>query len=72
METSHKVTKPVRVPVPEVSITKKVSPHVPDPAPDPVTNHLPDPVPDLVSDSVPMKCTRTRIIKPPLKFKDFI
>ena len=72
METSHKVAKPVGVPVPAVSITKKVSPHVPDPAPDPVTNHLPDPVPDLVSDSVPMKCTRTRIIKPPLKFKDFI
>ena len=47
------------------------SPNLPDPATctssDSVSDIPPDPVP-----AMPTKCTRTRVVKPPKRFSDFV
>lgn len=58
---------------------KEDSSNLPDPAPRTSTDQVPvassDPVPDISTDHVPatpVKCTRTRVVKPPKRFKDFV
>ena len=49
------------------------SPNLPDPAP--CTSYDPDPVSDIPPDPVPAtptKRTRTRVVKPPKRFSDFV
>jgi len=57
---------------------KEDSSNLPDPAPHTSTDPVPvassDPVPDIPTDHVPatpVKCTRTRVVKPPKRFEDF-
>ena len=71
------VTKEQSVAAPPVR--KGNSPTLPDTEPqistDPVTVVSPDPLPDISPDPVPAtptKCTRTRVVKPPKRFKDFV
>ena len=71
------VTKEQSVAAPPVR--KGNSPTLPDPEPqistDPVTVVSPDPLSDISPDTVPAtptKCTRTRVVKPPNRFKDFV
>ena len=58
---------------------KEDSSNLPDLAPSTSTDQVPvvssDPVPDISTDHVPatpVKCTCTRVVEPPKRFKDFV